>query len=346
MAGSGQVTHTHTHFGGWFGSWGWMVPGRGGVALVAVMLSSLVLGSTAGVVSAAESVDTLVTETGEALDVAGGLVADAAPLSEAADGFVAQVAGNDVEIPVDAADPLVLDGAGGEVAVELPAVPGVGDGVVDESGAVVFESDVSPVSLAAQATVDGALQVLVVIDDATAPTEYRFEMTVPSGAILRETAEGGAEVVGHDGAVVSVVAPPWAVDASGAPIPTSYRVEASALVQVVNHEGASYPVVADPKITFGWGIYVYMTGSEVYSWATAITAAGGIAGLVGCEFAKLPVVIGRAVRVLCITIGGPSVLSILRNINKIGDSIDVRACYEFKGGSYKTVDRRHCSPWW
>jgi hypothetical protein len=230
-----------------------MVAGRGR-GRVAVLVSAVTLStsfavvSSVGVVSAEGSVDTVVTETGDALEVAGDLVADAAPVVESADGFVAVVAGSVVEIPADPVEPLTLGGVGGEVEVELPVVAGVADGVVDESGAVVFESEVSPVSLAAQATDDGGLQVLVVIDDAAAPTEYRFDMTVPDGAVLRSTGDGGAEVVGSDGALVSAVAPPWAVDATGVSVSTSYRIEGSTLVQVVAHHGTAYPVVADPRI--------------------------------------------------------------------------------------------------
>jgi hypothetical protein len=243
-----------------------MVAGRGRVAVLvsAVTLStSFAVVSSVGVVSAEGSVDTVATETGDALEVAGDLVADAAPVVESADGFVAQVAGSVVEIPADPVEPLTLGGVGGEVEVELPVVAGVADGVVDESGAVVFESDTSPVSLAAQATDDGGLQVLVVIDDATAPTEYRFDMTVPDGAVLRSTGDGGAEVVGSDGALVSAVAPPWAVDATGVSVSTSYRIEGSTLVQVVDHAGSTYPVVGDPKFT--WGVVtgtVYLNRSE------------------------------------------------------------------------------------
>ncbi len=253
-----------------------MVAGRGrvGVLVSAVMLSMsvLVVGSSVGAVSAAvEPVDTVVTETGEALDVAGGLVADAAPLSDTGDGFVAVVAGSVVELPADPAESLVLDGATGEIGVDMPVVAGLDDGVVDESGAVVYESDTSPVSLAAQATEDGGLQVLVVIDGPDAPTEYRFDMTVPVGAALLPSTDGGAVVVDADGVVVSVVAPAWAVDAHGQPVPTSYRIEGSTLVQVIDHHGASYPVVADPCWTC-WGDIVF----------TVVGVAATAGALVGC----------------------------------------------------------------
>jgi hypothetical protein len=278
-----------------------MVAGRGrvGVLVSAVMLSVsvLVVGSSAGVVSAAvEPVDGVITETGEALDVAGGLVADAAPLVESGDGFVAQVAGNEVEIPVDAADPLVLDGVSGEVAVELPVVPGVGDGVVDESGAVVFESEVSPVSLAAQATDDGGLQVLVVIDDATAPTEYRFDMTVPAGAVLLPLTDGGAVVVDAVGVVVSVVAPAWAIDAHGQPVPTHYEVEGTTLVQVIDHHGATYPVVGDPcwKCIVG-GIAGAVAVAAVGGAVCALTAGAGCVAVAASVSVGFGVGVGKVV---------------------------------------------------
>ena len=84
------------------------------------------------------------------------------------------------------------------------------------------------------------------IDGPGAPTEYRFDLTVPAGAALQTTPDGGAAVVGADGGVVSVVAPAWALDANGTQVPTRYRIEGTTLVQVIDHHGAAYPVVGDP----------------------------------------------------------------------------------------------------
>jgi hypothetical protein len=39
-------------------------------------------------------------------------------------------------------------------------------------------------STSIRSTEDGGMQVLVVIDGPDAPTEYRFDMTVPVGAVL------------------------------------------------------------------------------------------------------------------------------------------------------------------
>jgi hypothetical protein len=265
-----------------------MVPGRGGAALVAVMLStSFGAVSSARVVSAEGSVDTVATETGDALEVAGELVADAAPLSDVGDGFVAVVAGSEVELPADPAESLVLNGAAGEVGVDLPVVAGLGDGVVDESGAVVYESDTSPVSLAAQATEDGGMQVLIVIDGPDAPTEYRFDMTVPNGASLVPMGDGGAVVIGADGAPLVQVAPPWAHDANGTRLDTSYRFDGSTLIQHVDHVGATFPVVADPKLSYGWSIYLKYSKKEVKDFKSQAPIYGA-AALLGWACAALP----------------------------------------------------------
>jgi hypothetical protein len=236
----------------------------------------LVAVSVAVVSPAAADDGVVATETGEALEVAGSLVADAAPLSDVGDDFVAVVEGSVVELPADPAESLVLDGAAGEIGVDLPVVAGLGDGVLDESGAVVYETDSSPVSLAAQATEDGGLQVLVVIDGPDAPTEYRFDMTVPRGAALRATPDGGAEVVGADGQVVTVVAPPWAVDANGESVPTGYQIKGTTLVQVIDHHGAAYPVVGDPKFSKSWwGWTVKLKASEFSKVQAAVNAGAG-----------------------------------------------------------------------
>jgi hypothetical protein len=227
-----------------------------------------------GVVSPVAADDGVVaTETGEALEVAGSLVADAAPLSDIGDGFVAVVAGSEVELPSDPAEPLVLDGAAGEVAVDLPVVAGLDDGVVDDSGAVVYESDTSPVSLAAQATENGGMQVLVVIDGPDAPTEYRFDMTVPAGSVLLPSTDGGAVVVDAEGLVVAVVAPAWAVDANGQPVPSYYRIDGTTLVQVIDHHGAAYPVVGDPC----WSCIVNVVVNVVAVGTIVATVAGACA---------------------------------------------------------------------
>ncbi len=241
-----------------------------------------VVAASVGVVSpvAADDDAVVATETGEALEIAGPLVEDAAPLIDVGEGFVSRVGGSVVELPADPSEPLVLDGVAGEIGVGLPMVAWVDDGVVDESGAVVYESDTSAVSLAAQATVDGGLQVLMVIDGPDAPSEYRFDVTVPVGATLESTPDGGAQVIGADGHVVVRVEPAWALDAHGHPVPTWYRIDGTTLVQVIDHTGAAYPVVGDPKFSKSWwGWTVKLSSSEFSKAQAAVNAGAGAAAV-------------------------------------------------------------------
>jgi hypothetical protein len=262
------------------------------------------------------------TETGEALEVAGSLVADAAPLSDIGDGFVAVVAGSEVELPADPTESLVLDGAAGEVAVDLPVVAGLDDGVVDDSGAVVYESDTAPVSLAAQATEDGGMQVLVVIDGPDAPTEYRFDVTVPVGAELLPSTDGGAVVVDAEGLVVAPVAPAWAVDANGQPVPTHYRIDGTTLVQVIDHHGAAYPVVGDPKFSKSWwGWTVKLNASEFSKVQGAVNAGAGAAAVAAA-------VCGTSTAGLCAP--GSAVLAALSGFLWVSISV-VQLCANSKG---------------
>ncbi len=66
--------------------------------------------------------------------------------------------------------------------------------------------------------------------------------------------DGGVSVIGSDGVPVGQIAAPWAYDANGTGVDTSYRIDGSTLIQNVDHVGATYPVVADPSFQFdcGW----------------------------------------------------------------------------------------------
>jgi hypothetical protein len=70
---------------------------------------------------------------------------------------------------------------------------------------------------------------------------------------------------------------PWALAANGLPIPTSYRIEGSTIVQVVEHLGAEYPVVADPHWTWGWvtgTVYLNKKETNQLAFGTSLGAMG------------------------------------------------------------------------
>ncbi len=81
--------------------------------------------------------------------------------------------------------------------------------------------------------------------------------------------------------------PPWAVDANDQQLPTSYAVEGNVLVQRVDHSGAAYPVVADPKVTYGWYIYVRWNKTETRNIAN-LNRTAVAATLLGAGCGKVP----------------------------------------------------------
>ncbi len=123
------------------------------------------------------------------------------------------------------------------------------------TGTTVYPDASSNADVAIQ-TLPTGMRILVVIHNANAPHEYRFPLTLPAGARL----VGLPELIGDidldtqelfildaEGKPVGYIAAPWAKDAHGNAVPTSYRVEGSTLIQHVNFTAqTAFPVVADP----------------------------------------------------------------------------------------------------
>lgn len=88
------------------------------------------------------------------------------------------------------------------------------------------------------------------------PEELRFDLTLPSGAELRPSGEGGAEVVDEDQVLARVPAPK-AIDAQGAEVPVQMSIEGNALVLGVPHRSmdVAYPLLVDPAIAEDWATY-------------------------------------------------------------------------------------------
>ena len=63
-----------------------------------------------------------------------------------------------------------------------------------------------------------------------------------------------------------MIAAPWAKDANGKNIPTSYEISGTMLTQKVDHaqgDDVTYPVVADPDVHWEWwGVAVKMSRGE------------------------------------------------------------------------------------
>ncbi len=131
-------------------------------------------------------------------------------------------------------------------------------------GAVSWQTPAVPsrhARIANTAAADGAASVIT-LADSSAPTSYRFALALPAGATTALRADGSV-TVSVAGAPVGSFLPPWAKDASGKGLPTSYTLDGKVLTQHIDTKGAQYPVTADPKFT--WGIIsgtLYLNKSE------------------------------------------------------------------------------------
>ncbi|MGG7464985.1 MULTISPECIES: hypothetical protein [unclassified Plantibacter] len=147
---------------------------------------------------------------------------------------------------VDSVEGLVVPtGDGGEPLRVAPAQ--AGSPALDPSGLLLYEQSTS-FSYAFSDAALGRTAGYSIMFDATAPSEFRYAIRIgDTDASLELAEDDSVHVLGPDGTMANIVLPPWAVDANGHSVPTSYSVEGNVLVQHVNHAGAAYPVVADPS---------------------------------------------------------------------------------------------------
>lgn len=187
-----------------------------------------------------------------------------------------------VDIPKDAADPVVFAAEGTpSIEITLPNSNSASDAKTIDDGVVAYAATDGSAN-AVQATEDGGVKMLTVIDNASAPTEYTYGITVPEGGSVELTSDGGAVVLDSDNSPIAVVDTPWATDASGNSVETYFTTDGVSLTQHVLHtaEGVVYPVTADPRIYLHWwGISTYIEQYNVNRLQALLTAGAGAAGI-------------------------------------------------------------------
>lgn len=238
---------------------------RGGVALSAVALVVM-----SGVGASAKADDHPHNETVAAIDAAKAHVPDRGIKVASPDTDVNAGNGVSVQLASDAKRGIAIDGPGAnDVQVGLPFAAQASSAAI-EDGSVVYDNN-NGSTTTPLVHEDGSVQILTTITEASAPTEYRYVVDAASGGGLVLTDDGGVDVVGADGFVVSHVLAPWAVDANGNSVPTHFSIDGDNLTQIIEHDpGTAYPVVADPRISFGWAVYVKYSKSEVRSMVSGL----------------------------------------------------------------------------
>lgn len=135
-------------------------------------------------------------------------------------------------------------------------------------GVVVAEGEASE-TFVGQTTEAGG-QLIYVMEDATADPTVTINTEVPAGYSWLPSEDGGVALQSADSETpLVVVSAPWAVDAAGTPLNTSFSVTEAGLVQTIDTTGAVFPVVADPD-WWWWTKNIAGCVAEV-----ALLAAGG-----------------------------------------------------------------------
>ena len=126
--------------------------------------------------------------------------------------------------------------APGRIPFALDLPPGATLRPLPDGGAVV----VGPVPAAAPEPAPGG--------DVPGPTDLPPPVPAPGDTLESpgDDVTRPGSVVGVDEAVLLHIPAPWAVDASGAALPTRYEITGDTVTQVVDTRGARFPVVADP----------------------------------------------------------------------------------------------------
>ena len=89
-------------------------------------------------------------------------------------------------------------------------------------------------------------------------------------------------------------------------------------------------VCTDLRLTYGWGIYLNVTGAEAKAVASALMAAGGLSYVYTCDkLGQLPSYAGVVARLICTLVGVPTAKAILNSVASLWrNGASTYTCYQ------------------
>lgn len=165
-------------------------------------------------------------------------------LEQSGSSFVPQNPITEVELPASAEEPIQLESG---VEVEMPAS--------DDHGAVplgamnLFYPETETATDTLVSPKASGVEVFEQLRSPESPERFNFALQLPGEATLRQSEDGGAEIVSSSGRTIGEVPPPSATDAQGAPVPVTTNVEGDSLALKVSHHAGevAYPILLDPE---------------------------------------------------------------------------------------------------
>ena len=185
-------------------------------------------------------------------------------------------------------------------------------------------------------------------------TQQIFTVKTDKPSKLQKLNDGSINIVSNQNngprVTYGTIDKPWAVDAEGKKLPTSYSIDGNKIIQKINTRGASYPIVADPKVTWGWGMYINMKGEEMNALGGVAGVALSIIGVGGCAAVgvtkKIPNLAKVIIGTLC-SLGGADLAKSMLNESIHNHSFRPGQCYQIrypsKGEGWKGVGNENCS---
>jgi streptogramin lyase len=203
-------------------------------------------------------------------------------LKESAEGFETENALVEVQIPRTSDEPIMVGEEG--VSVELV---GAEEQVVQPFGDEnLFAPEVLPDTDMLISPISTGAEIFNVLRSERSPETLRFQIGMPSGAMLRADGGWGAEVV-KDGRVLTTIPEPVAIDAQGTDVPVDLQVAGNSLLLSINHRGGNYamPILLDPILenNENWIYGQNYDALDMGLWAFTKNVAG-MYGSTGCIY--------------------------------------------------------------
>ena len=174
-----------------------------------------------------------------------------------------------VATPEDLEDGISIDTDSAEFGLALPQFEDNNGAELADAGTIVYSGETD---IAVQVGTDESVRVSTIVEnDSTREFDYQFSDNIT----LYQNIDGSVSVYvdsGEDLLPVGTVEAPWARDATGTDVATSFAVAGNVLTQTVHvPTNASFPVVADP-----WFIPILGVAFRVTAHAASRMAARNI----------------------------------------------------------------------